>query len=120
MNPEDENLTTNPATPAGPGPQAATHPRAKGAYPPGVWLALSAAARKKRAPQASRSARRPSKIGFLCPTARPSCTCFRVAAASSPVFSTILQRGRGESRREKRAAAEKAPELQTVDFFCRM
>ena len=41
------------AMPPAPGPAAATKPRAKGAYPPGVWLAVSAAVRKNRIPQDS-------------------------------------------------------------------
>ena len=54
-------------------PAAATSPRAKGAYPPGVWLAVSAAARKKRIPQPSSFAdcSFPNVIG-PCSTACPS------------------------------------------------
>ena len=51
------------APPSSPGPADAIQPKAKGAPPPGVWLAVSAAARKKRIPSVSiRPARSRSNV----------------------------------------------------------
>ena len=61
------------ATPSAPGPAAAIQPRAKGAAPPSVCPAASAAERKKRTPRfTSRPARSRSNVSCPCATACPS------------------------------------------------
>ena len=60
------------AMPPAPGPAAATQPRAKGASPPPIRAAHSAAARKKRTPISGSSRRRASVHCDPFPKARPS------------------------------------------------
>ena len=87
--------TARAAPPSSPGPAAAIQPRAKGAAPPAVCPAVSAAERKKRTPRCtSRPARSRSNISCPCATACPSSKC------CSPIVAPEGEETRRERCRE--------------------